>query len=267
MILEISGLSKTYPDGTEALKNVSLDVKRGERVVILGLSGAGKSTFLRCINRLVQADTGTIKFQPDNDSKIYEMSNLPDSRLSVPRSRIGMIFQQFNLVDRLTVIKNVLTGGLSRYGTLSSLFHIFPPSEVRRAKSCIDRVELNERMYVRAADLSGGQKQRVGIARALMQSPSLMLADEPVASLDPATSKIILDVLARVTEEDNITTLINLHSIEFARGFAKRVIAFKSGELVFDGAMSELDENRLNVIYSLDAPNRHVSRLMVNPES
>lgn len=249
-ILEISGLSKTYPDGTKALKSVSLSVDRGERIVILGLSGAGKSTFLRCINRLVEPDSGTIKFMPDADGVTYEMAGMSDSKLVKPRSRIGMIFQHFNLVDRLTVIKNVLTGGLNRYGTIASIFHIFPPDEISQAKSCIERVELTDRSYVKTSDLSGGQKQRVGIARALMQRPALMLADEPVASLDPATSKIILDVLAKVTDEDNITTLINLHSLEFARGFADRVIAFKDGELVFDGTMNELDDVKVNSIYS-----------------
>lgn len=249
LILDISNVSKTYPDGTKALRNVSLQVNRGETVVILGLSGAGKSTFLRCINRLVTPETGKINFKPDCDGPTYEMASLPEGRLRIPRSKIGMIFQHFNLVDRLTVLKNVLSGNLSRMGTLTSIVHIFPKDDVNRALECIDRVGLSERAFVKANDLSGGQKQRVGIARALMQEPSLLLADEPVASLDPSTSQSILDVLSKVTKEDGITTLINLHSLELARGFAKRVVAFKAGEIVFDGGMDQLDEARISSIY------------------
>ena len=251
-ILEISDLSKTYPDGTKAVRGVSLNVERCERVAILGLSGAGKSTFLRSINRLVTPEKGRIVFHPDSNERKYEMVSLPESQLRKPRSRIGMIFQEFNLLERLTVLKNVLSGNLSSFNTLTSILHIFPEDDVARAMDCINRVGLSDKAYVKASALSGGQKQRVGIARALMQKPALFLADEPVASLDPATSKTILDVLSKVTEEDGITTLINLHSIEFARDFAKRAIAFKDGELVYDGLMDDLDENQINKIYSPD---------------
>lgn len=250
-ILEIRNLSKTYPGDIRALKNISLSINRGESVAILGLSGAGKSTFLRCINRLVTPDSGQIIFKPKPDSEPIDICRLSYAELQKPRSHIGMIFQHFNLVDRMTVLKNVLAGGLNRYGIIPSLLHIFKKEHINFAKECINRVGLSDRMYVRASELSGGQKQRVGIARALMQKPVLMLADEPVASLDPATSIVILDVLKRVTEEDKITTLINLHSIEHARMFAQRAVAFRDGELVFDGLMDELDENILRKIYEI----------------
>ncbi|MEC7276679.1 MAG: phosphonate ABC transporter ATP-binding protein [Bdellovibrionota bacterium] len=246
-ILSVEKLNKVYPNGTHALKGVSFDVKKGEFLVVIGLSGSGKSTLLRCINRLHEPTTGSILFEGKN------ITNIKGSPLRTLRSRIGMIFQHFNLIPRKTVLTNVLTGTLSRTGIVSSIFGIFPEEDKKKALSLIELVGLTGKENRRADNLSGGQQQRVAIARALMQDPSILLADEPVASLDPATSHSVMQYLKKVNEELGVTILCNLHFLSLVRQYATRVIALKDGKLIYEGSPSEIDENWFQTIYGEDA--------------
>lgn len=242
-MIRVNSLSKTYPNGTEALKDITIDIQEGEFVVLLGPSGAGKSTFLRCLNRLVMATRGEIY--------IYNLSPMAGTReeLLKIRQMTGMIFQEFNLVNRLSVLKNVLTGLLSYKGTISSVFHIFSEEEKLAAAKCLQRVNLLDKARVRADNLSGGQRQRVGIARALIQKPKILLADEPCSSLDPKSTADILDFLKKINREDNITIICNLHVPELALKYAKRVVGISQGRMVFDGKPDNLTSNVLNKIY------------------
>jgi phosphonate transport system ATP-binding protein len=246
-ILSIRALAKVYPNGTRALTRIDLDVKQGEFLVVIGLSGSGKSTLLRCINRLIAPTSGSILFEG------REILNATGGELRVVRRRMGMIFQHFNLVKRSSVLLNVLSGRLGYVGTLPSLLQRFSPQDVRRAYACLDRVGIAELAQQRADSLSGGQQQRVAIARALMQEPRLMLADEPVASLDPATSHSVMKYLEIINREEGITVLCNLHFLSLARRYGTRVVALKDGEIVFDGPPSEIDEARFREIYGEDA--------------
>jgi phosphonate transport system ATP-binding protein len=246
-LLEIRDLVKVYQRGPRALDGISLDIRRGEFVVLIGLSGSGKSTLLRCINRLVEPTSGQIIFEGENVTR----ASSPDLRRI--RRRIGMIFQQFNLVKRSSVFANVLAGRLgyrSSWRTISSR-----PSreDVALAFENLQRVSILEKAYVRADALSGGQQQRVGIARALMQQPQLMLADEPVASLDPATSHSVLRYLEEINKADGITVICSLHFLSLARRYGTRVIALKAGRVAFDGRPAEIDERRFKEIYGEDA--------------
>jgi phosphonate transport system ATP-binding protein len=250
--LEIKGLGKTYPDGTRALVDVDLSIRRGELVAIVGLSGAGKSTLLRCINRLVDPTSGSIMYFPLDDAEPFEVTALRGNALRKYRSRVGMIFQHFNLVPRLSVLLNVLAGSLSRVGTFPSLVHRFPDADVETALAALKRVGIVDKAFRRAGELSGGQMQRVGIARALVQNPEILLADEPVASLDPATSADILDYLRKICIEDRLTLLINLHSVEMVRRFCRRALGFKSGHKVLDGPVETLDSAKYREIYGAE---------------
>jgi len=250
--IEINELGKIYPDGTEALKSVDLKIDHGEIIAVVGLSGAGKSTLLRCINRLIDPTSGTIIYYPLNGKPSFDVTHLAGNPLMQYRSKVGMIFQHFNLVPRLTVLLNVLAGRLSRVGTMSSLFHKFPPEDIDSALAALKRVGIVQKAFQRAGELSGGQMQRVGIARALVQEPEILLADEPVASLDPATSADILDYLRTICREDGLTLLINLHSVTLVRKFCKRAIGFKGGEKVFDGASDTLGKAEYREIYGVD---------------
>ena len=251
--LRIRGLGKTYPDNTRALVEVDLDVNHGELVAIVGLSGAGKSTLLRCINRLVDPTTGSILYTSPRDvEKSIEVTKLNGSELRKFRAKVGMIFQHFNLVPRLSVLQNVLTGRLSENSTMNSMMHRFPPEDVDLALASLKRVGIVSKAWQRAAELSGGQMQRVGIARALVQKPEILLADEPVASLDPATSQDILDYLRTICIEDGLTLLINLHSVELVRKFCERAVGFRDGRKVFDGESSALGKTEYREIYGVD---------------
>ena len=246
-MLRIEHLTKVYPNGTRALNDITLEVPDGQFLVIVGLSGSGKSTLLRCVNRLIDPTSGKIFLDG------VEITKLSQAELRRIRLDIGMIFQQFNLVRRQSVLMNVLAGRLGYVGTLPSLVGRFPASDLERARHNLSRVGILEKAQQRADTLSGGQQQRVAIARALMQEPKLMLADEPVASLDPATSHSVMRYLEEINKEDGITVIANLHFLSLARRYATRVIALKAGEIVFDGLPTEIDEHRFRAIYGEDA--------------
>jgi len=250
-VLKIEHLTKVYKDGTKALHNVSLEIPDGQFLVIIGLSGSGKSTLLRCINRLIEPTSGRIWL--DNE----EITGAPPRKLRRLRLKIGMIFQQFNLVRRSSVMTNVLSGRLGYRAVLPTLLHRFPAADYQLAARNLERVGIPQKAWSRADTLSGGQQQRVGIARALMQEPKLMLADEPVASLDPATSHSVMKYLEQINKEDGITVICNLHFLSLARRYAHRVIALRNdgmgGEIVFDGPALEIDETKFREIYGEDA--------------
>src|SRR5678816_938259 len=233
-MLKIQNISKTYPNGTQALKNVSFDVKDGEFLVVIGLSGSGKSTLLRCINRLIDPTDGKI-FMDDID-----VTAAPPAELRNIRRKIGMVFQQFNLVKRSSVITNVLSGRLGYVNPWLSLVGIWPEDEKQRAIKSLTRVGIADKAYNRADALSGGQQQRVGIARALMQEPKLILADEPVASLDPVLSHSIMQYLEQLNRDDKITVICSLHFLDLVHRYATRVIALKDGKVVFTGLPQEM---------------------------
>jgi phosphonate transport system ATP-binding protein len=247
LMLRIEHLRKEFPGGVVALDDISLTVQDGEFLVIIGLSGSGKSTLLRCVNRLVEPTSGKI-FLDD-----VEMTALSPSQLREQRKRIGMIFQQFNLVRRSSVLTNVLSGRLGSVASWQSVMGRFPHSAYEKAFANLARVGIPEKAYQRADTLSGGQQQRVAIARALMQEPHLMLADEPVASLDPATSHSVMKYLEEINQQDGITVICNLHFLSLARRYATRVIALKAGQIVFDGLPADIDEERFRAIYGEDA--------------
>jgi phosphonate transport system ATP-binding protein len=246
-MLEIRNLTKIYEGGTLALNKVSMTVEDGEFLVIIGLSGSGKSTLLRCINRLIEPTEGRIIWDG------VDVTALQGEELRKVRRRIGMIFQQFNLVKRSSVLTNVLSGRLGYVSPWLSALGRFPKKDVEKALSCLERVGILDQAHKRADELSGGQQQRVGIARALMQDPRLILADEPVASLDPATSHSILRYVEQLNKEDGVTVLCSLHFLSLARAYATRMIALKDGEIVFTGVPTEIDDNRFKEIYGEDA--------------
>ncbi len=246
-MLEIRNLTKVYEGGTVALENVSFTVEDGEFLVIIGLSGSGKSTLLRCINRLIEPTEGRIIWDG------VDVTELSGEELRHVRRRIGMIFQQFNLVRRSSVLTNVLSGRLGYVNPWRSAVGQFPKKDVEKALSSLKRVGILEQAYKRADELSGGQQQRVGIARALMQDPALILADEPVASLDPATSHSILRYVEALNREDGVTVLCSLHFLSLARAYASRIIALKGGGIVFTGLPTEIDDKRFREIYGEEA--------------
>jgi len=248
-IISIVNVSKSYVRGSlVALSDVSFDVGRGEFIVILGPSGAGKSTLLRCINRLAEPTQGKILL---NGKEVCD--NRRELRLA--RQQIGMVFQQFNLVSRLSVLTNVLTGRLSYRSTWRSFFYSFTREDRAMALECLEMVALGHKALQRADTLSGGEQQRVAIARALAQRPKVILADEPVASLDPKIARQVLNYLRDVSQRLGISVICNLHQIDFAREYAQRIVGLCQGKKIFDGPPSALDDEVLNKIYGLRLEN------------
>lgn len=246
-LLRIEHLTKVYADGTRALSDVSFDVAPGEFVVIIGLSGSGKSTLLRCINRLIEPTSGTILFQGQ------DVTAATGPELREIRRKIAMIFQQFNLVRRSSVVTNVLAGRLGYLPPAWALANYFPGALHAQAVANLARVGIAQKAYARADALSGGQQQRVGIARALMQEPRLILADEPVASLDPSTSHSVLRHIEELNKKDGITVLCSLHFLSLARRYGSRILALRAGQIVFDGQPSAIDDARFRAIYGEEA--------------
>jgi phosphonate transport system ATP-binding protein len=246
-VLRVENLTKVYDDGTRALNNVTFEVPDGQFLVIIGLSGSGKSTLLRCINRLVEPTEGRVLW---ND---VDVTAAPQEEMRLIRRRMGMIFQHFNLVRRSKVITNVLSGRLGYTSPALSLLNRFPEEDKELALRSLERVGIADQAYKRASELSGGQQQRVGIARALVQDPDLMLVDEPVSALDPATSHSIMRYLQEVNDRDQVTIVCSLHFLSLARAYADRIIALKDGEIVFDGPPKEIDKTRFREIYGEEA--------------
>ncbi len=242
-MLKITDLSKTYPTGTTALKKVSFSVDEPQVVTIIGPSGAGKSTLIRCINRLVEPTSGKVMLDE------IDVLALRRSELRKVRRRIGMIFQEYNLVERLTVMENLLSGRLGYVGFWKTYRRKFPPEDVVAAFELLDRVGLSGYQDTRADALSGGQRQRVGISRALMQKPDLLLVDEPTASLDPKTSRQIMRLLVELAHERGTPALVNIHDVSLAQSFADRIIGLAEGQIVFDGTAQQVTAQVLTKIY------------------
>jgi phosphonate transport system ATP-binding protein len=246
-MLRVEHLTKVYPNGTRALKDVSFQVEDGEFMAVIGLSGSGKSTLLRCINRLIEPTAGKVIWDD------IDITAVPASQMRQVRRQIGMIFQQFNLVKRSSVMTNVLSGRLGYVSPYQSLFNYFSPADHQRALDNLEQLGLADKAHVRADSLSGGQQQRVGIARALMQEPKLILADEPVASLDPVLAHSILKYLEQMNKERQITVVCSLHFLDLVHRYATRAIALKDGQLVFQGLPKEIDDAQFKAIYGQEA--------------
>jgi phosphonate transport system ATP-binding protein len=246
-MLRVENLTKVYPNGTQALKNVSFEVKDGEFLAVIGLSGSGKSTLLRCINRLIEPTSGKVYW---DDQDITATSA---GEIRKIRRQIGMVFQQFNLVKRSSVLTNVLSGRLGYVNTFSSSLHLFSAADNQKAIDSLEQVGLADKGHVRADSLSGGQQQRVGIARALMQDPRLILADEPVASLDPVLAHSILKYLEQLNKERGITVICSLHFLDLVHRYATSAIALKDGEVVFQGLPKQIDDAEFKAIYGKEA--------------
>lgn len=242
-MIRFTNATVVYPGGVTALDNLTIEIEDGEFVVIVGLSGAGKSTMIRAINGLVPLTSGTLEVNGK------EVTQLDRAGMRELRSQVGMIFQGFNLVDRTTVLNNVLMGRLNKVPTWRTLLGKYPPADVEIAARALERVEILDKAHVRATNLSGGQRQRVGIARALAQDPSIILADEPVASLDPPTSHVVMKYLQQISHEMGLTALVNLHFLDLATAYADRIVGLRAGQLVYDGPGENCDEKVFEDIY------------------
>lgn len=242
-LLSIKGLSKVYNGSIVALKDINLEFNEGEFVVIIGPSGSGKSTLIRCLNQMIKATDGSLVFLSE------DVSHLKGSSLRKYRQQIGMVFQHHNLVGRTNVIKNVLHGCLGKMGFFKSFFGLYKEEDKRAAYNLLKEVGLAEQIHQRADQLSGGQMQRVGICRSIMQQPKLMLADEPIASLDPSSAKKVMDYLHLLTTNRNLTCIVNLHQVDFAKKYATRIIGIRKGTVVFDDKPEALTEEIIAYLY------------------
>jgi phosphonate transport system ATP-binding protein len=246
-MLQIKNLTKIYEGGVKALDNVSFEVPDGQFLAVIGLSGSGKSTLLRCINRLVEPTSGQILWDGE------DITAAAQEEIRLIRRRIGMVFQHFNLVSRSNVITNVLAGRLGYTNPTWSLVNRFPKKDLEKAMKQLERVGIADKAYQRADTLSGGQQQRVGIARALMQNPKLILADEPVASLDPVLAHSIMSYLEDINQNDGVCVLCSLHFLDLVHRYADRVVALNEGRLVFEGLPKDIDDKKFKDIYGRDA--------------
>ncbi len=242
-MLKLEKLSKTYGTGDQALTDVTLEIPDGQVMGLIGPSGAGKSTLIRCINRLVEPTSGRVIL---ND---VEIEHLGSRELRKQRRHMGMIFQEYALVERLTVMENVLSGQLGYVGFWSSYFRRFPQPAVDEAFRLLERVGLDQMVDKRADELSGGQRQRVGIARALLQNPAILLVDEPTASLDPKTSRQIMRLICELCAERNLSAIINIHDVALAQMFVQRIVGLQMGEVVYDGLPDQMSPDVLTQIY------------------
>ncbi|USS90744.1 phosphonate ABC transporter ATP-binding protein [Fructilactobacillus carniphilus] len=242
-VLELKHVNKVYPNGVKGLDDINFAVHEGEFVAVVGLSGAGKSTLFNSINRMIDVTDGQVLVDGEDITKVN------GKQLRRMRRKIGMIFQSFNLVDRTTVQKNVLAGRTGYYSTWKTLLGIYSKEDKQQAVAQLEKVNMVKKLYRRADQLSGGQKQRVAIARTLMQNPTLVLADEPVASLDPKTSKGVMDDLYNLKKHEHITVLVNLHSMELALKYADRIIGLRDGKLVYNKPIAEANEADLRDVY------------------
>ena len=242
-ILAFQNVSKSYNKATQALTDISFTINEGEFVSIIGPSGSGKSTILRCINRLVDATQGSITFDGHN------INRADKKEIRKIRKKTGMIFQHYNLVDRLSVVENVLHGRLGHKSAISGAAGIYSEKEKKKAFEILAKLGLTEQAYKRCDELSGGQKQRVGIARSIMQEPRLILCDEPIASLDPSSSKVIMDHLSNINQAMKITCICNLHQVDVALRYSKRIIGLTSGRIVYDGPPEQLSKDKIYEIY------------------
>ncbi len=246
-MLQIRNLTKVYDSGLKALDNVSFDIPDGQFLAVIGLSGSGKSTLLRCINRLIEPTSGQILWDG------VDLVSLSPEEMRRMRRKIGMVFQHFNLVSRSRVITNVLAGRLGYVNPAFSLINHFPKDDIEKAVKQLDRVGIASKAYARADELSGGQQQRVGIARALMQDPSIILADEPVASLDPVLAHTIMKYLELINKEDKVTVICSLHFLDLVHRYASQVVALNQGKVVFEGTPDKIDDAKFKDIYGQDA--------------
>jgi phosphonate transport system ATP-binding protein len=253
-MLQVTDVRVVYPNGTEALKSISLTANKGEIVAVVGRSGAGKSTLLRCINGLQRPAAGKIVLDGE------EITALNAQQIRLARRQIGFVWQEYNLVERLSALQNVLTGRLGYNRRLLSLIGYFGKADREIAVHNLERVNMLHRAGQRADKLSGGEKQRISIARAMSQQPKIILADEPVASLDPNLAWQILNDLARLAREDGVTTIVNLHQVELAKEFADHIVGIGRGVVIFDGSPAQLDQDTLNDIYRSDPRDAQANR-------